>query len=184
MADIPDKAQQVIQSHATLIVQVVKACQNRQMLAELEPMLHHATANGWTELVGTIRKILNGQRDLSLLKGLDEEDSIIVESVLRGLRDPRTLPDPTARTGAEHAAPALAQMVHAATSGDINALQMIATMAEQMTQTHGDMARLGGALSRMVHGETEPDILCKNMDSRGEKLVLDILTELARLRAH
>jgi len=184
MANLPEKKQQVAQSHAILIVQVVKACQNPQMMVELEPMLQHAAANGWTELVTTIRKILNGSRDAALLKNLDEEDSIIIESILGGLQDPATLPDPTARAGAEHAAPALAQMIHAASTGDVGALQMIAAMAEQMTRTHGDMARLGGAVSRMVNGELDPDILCKNMDSKGEKLVLDILTELGRLRAH
>lgn len=184
VAKLPEKSQQVIHSHAMLIVQVVKASQNPQMLVELESMLEHAAANGWTNLVQAIRKILKGERELSLLNGLDEEDSIIIEAILRGLRDPNTLPDPSTRAGAEHAAPALAQMIHAATSGDVNALQMVAAMAEQMTRTHGDMARLGGALSRMVNGEIEPEILCKNMDTKGEKLILDILTELGRLRAH
>jgi hypothetical protein len=57
-------------------------------------------------------------------------------------------------------------------------------MAEQMTHTQGDMSRLGKAVSRMVQGEREIDKLCEGMDTRGEKLVTDILTELSKLREH
>jgi hypothetical protein len=185
MPSLPERSEQVIRSHAILIVTVVKACQNPQLLPELEPMLVHAQNNGWTELVSAIRNILKGNRDPSLLHGLDDEDTIIIEAVLRGLQDPNTLPDLNAKPQADLAAPALANMIHAAGTGDAMALNMIATMAEQMTNTQGDMARLGGAISKMVHNdERDPDILCKNMSEKGEKLVLDILAELTKLSAH
>lgn len=185
MPAIPEKKQQVIQSHAILIINVVKACQNPQMLAELEPMLQHAQNNGWNDLVSAIRKILQGSRDPVVLAGLDDEDGIIVEAILKGLQDPNTLPRLDAKPQAELAAPSLANMIHAAATGDAMALSMIASMAEQMTNTHGDMARLGGAISKMVNNdERDPEILCKNMSQKGEKLVLDILSELAKLSAH
>ena len=185
MHPLPEKAEQIVRSHAILIVTVVKACQNPQLLPELEPMLVHAQNNGWTALVSAIRSIVKGKRDPSLLTGLDGEDSIIVDAILRGLQNPDSLPSLNTKPQADLAAPALANMIHAACTGDAMALSMIATMAEQMTNTQGDMARLGGAISKMVNNdERDPDILCKNMSEKGEKLVLDILSELTRLSAH
>lgn len=184
MATLPEKTQQIIQSHSFLILQVVQACHNRDLVPELEPILQTAAANGWVDLVDVIHKILGGSRDTALLAKLDEEDTVIAEAILRGLQDPTTLPDPSQSAQAGMAAPGLAQLIHAARTGDVMALQMIADMAEQMTRTAGDMAYLGAAVSRMVDGVREEEILCKNLTSRGEKLVLDILAELAKLDAH
>ena len=185
MHSLPEKAEQIIRSHAILIVTVVKACQNPQLLPELEPLLVHAQNNGWTALVAAIRNIVKGKRDPSLLVGLDEEDTIIIDAILRGLQNPASLPEINSKPQADLAAPALANMIHAACTGDAMALSMIAAMAEQMTNTQGDMARLGGAISKMVNNdERNPDILCKNMSEKGEKLVLDILSELTKLSAH
>ena len=184
MATLPEKDQQIIQAHAQLIVAVVKACQNRDLLPQLDPILESARQNGWGDLVKAIHALLKGSRDNSVLLGLDEEDTVIVQTILRGLQDPATLPDPMAASDPTMAAPGLAHMIHAAETGDANALQMIATIAEQMTRTPGDMGRLGRAVSRMVHGERNTDKLCEGMDTRGEKLVLNILEELNKLRTH
>ncbi len=184
MATLLEKDQQIIQSHAKLIVGVVQACQNRELLSQLEPVLASAHQNGWEDLVRVIRLILDGQREPILLSGLDEEDAVIIDAILRGIQSPETLPDPNATSDPAMAAPGLAFMIHAADTGDTNALQLIATMAEQMTHTQGDMSRLGKAVSRMAQGERNVDKLCENMDTRGEKLVLDILEELNKLRTH
>ena len=183
-ATLPERAQQIVQSHAKLIHAVVHACQNRDSAGELEPLLEVAAANGWTDLVAAIRRILGGDRNVSMLQGLDEEDSTIVEAILRGLQDPNTLPDLSQTADPGMAAPGLAYMIHSASTGDTNALQMVATMAEQMSQAGGDMGRLGAAISRIMQGETDPEQLCEGMDTRGEKLVLDIIAELNRLRTH
>jgi hypothetical protein len=184
MAVLPARSQQIAQTHAQLIHAIVRACQNRALLPELEPVLAAAISNGWEDLVRVIRKILGGDRSPSLLQGLDDEDSVIVEVILRGLQDPASLPDLKQQADPGMAAPGLAFMIHAATTGDPGALEMLGHMAAQMQQAGGDMARLGAAISRMVQGEIEPEKLVKGMDTRGEKLVLDILTELASLRAH
>lgn len=179
-----EKNQQIIQSHSVLIVRVVKACQNRDLLAELEPTLVTAEKNGWGELVKIIRRIISSDRDPDLTSGLDEEDVIIIDAILRGLQDSATLPDPSTPADSTMAAPGLAYMIHSANTGDTNALQLVATMAEQMTKVRGDMRRLGSTVSRMVNGERDPDKLCAGMDTRGEKLVLNILEELNKLHAH
>ena len=48
----------------------------------------------------------------------------------------------------------------------------------------GDMARLAGILRPLVQGERDADRLTDGMGPDGEKLVLLILQELARLDTH
>ena len=184
MTTLPEKSQQILQAHAALIHGVVMACQNRALLVQLEPVLKMSEENGWSGLIAALRKVINGRRDISVLGGLDEEDRVIVEAVLRGIQDPTTLPDPLAKAEATHAAPGLASMVSAASRGDVPALQALGNMAEQMLPVGGDMARLGGILRRLINGERDPDVLCKGMGGQGRSLVLSILDELAKLNAH
>ncbi len=179
--NLPDREQQIRQSHALLIRQVVVACQNRDELPALEQMLEMASRQGWTNLVTAIRAILGGDRSERVLGGLDAEDMVIVRSILEGLQDPSTLPDPAEGARGDMAAPGLAQMIHAAARGDAGALQAVAFMAEQMTATHGDMRRLGGRLKRLVDGERDPKVLCAGMGESGRQLMLNLLEELARL---
>jgi hypothetical protein len=181
---LPDKSQQITLAHAGLIRAVVVACQNREQRIVLEPMLEGALASGWQSLVLAIRRILGGARDTSVLAGLDEEDKVIVEAILRGLQDPATLPDPQARPDPGMATPGLAGLIHAASSGDVVALQLLGDMASQMLRAGGDLARLSGILRRLVNGEHDPDLLCRGMSPRGAQLVVSLIEELARLRAH
>jgi len=184
MSSLPEKAQQIVLAHAGLIHAVVIACQNRARVAELEPLLDAANTNGWNALVAAIRRILCGMRDIQVLVGLDEEDRVIAEAILRGIQDPATLPDPQARPDPGMAVPGLAGMIHAAASGDLAALQLLGDMATQMLRAGGDMARLSGILRRLLDGERNTDVLCRGMSPRGAQLVLSLMEELARLRAH
>ena len=184
MSLLPDKAQQIVLAHTGLIHAVVVTCQNRDRLIELEPLLEAASANGWTALVTSIRRILGGARDAQVLAGLDEEDRVIVEAILRGLQNPASLPDPQTRPDPGMAAPGLAGMIHAAASGDVAALQLLGDMSTQMLRAGGDMARLSGMLRRLIDGERDPDVLCREMSPRGSQLVHSLIEELARLRAH
>lgn len=181
MAQLPEHEQQVRQVHAKLIVQVVQACQNADARSELEPMLAEASHTGWQQLVEVIRRILNGERGESLLLGLDQEDTVIVRAILLGLQDPATLPDPEQRADSTLAAPALASMIHAASHGDVRALQILADMSEQMTVVGGEMGKLGGIMRKMLDGERDPAVLGKGMDSSGQQLVNNLLEELNKL---
>jgi len=182
MPGLPPKEIQIIQSHSGLIHRVVKACHNRDHVPELDEILRLSAQNGWSDLVAALHQILDGRRDTGLLKGLDEEDRIIVQSILQGLQDPSSLPAPQAATDPTMAAPGLAGMIHAASKGDVQALQLVAGMAEQMGRVGGDMARLAAILRRVVNGERDPETLCRGMSTQGESLVLSILEELGRLR--
>lgn len=184
MTALPDRAQQIIQSHAVLIVSIVKACQDSEMLPKIEPMLRAAEEYGKSGLSSVLRKILGGSREPGISKGLDEDDGVIIDAILKGLRDPSSLPDPRAKADGAAAAPGLAKIIQTAARGDENALQMISSMAKQMAVAGGGMALMGDVLDKLVKGERDPKILCEEMDARGETLVLSILLELNKLKAH
>ncbi len=178
---IPEREQRIRMAHATLIHQVVRACHNSDERAELNSILDVAVQQGWTAAVKVIRQIVAGSRDAALLNGLDEEDEVIIRSILSGLQDPATLPDPDQQGDATQAAPGLAQMIHAAGRGDVQALQAVSQMAEQMMQAPGDMAQLGGNMKRLIDGERDADLLCKGMGTSGEQLMLNLIEELNKL---
>lgn len=90
---ISERDQQIRQTHAPLIQQVVKACLQVEERERLAPMLQMAREQGWHELVNRIESILQGQRDESLLLNLDDEDQVVIQSILQGLQNPETLPD-------------------------------------------------------------------------------------------
>jgi len=176
--------QQIRVAHAGLIRLVVQATENQQARVELDPVLTHAEQGGWTDLVVRIRRVLKGERDSALLRGLDQEDTVILTAILAGIQNPATLPDPQDAADPTQAAPGLAQMIHAASRGDAQSLHWLSQMAEQMTRAGGDMARLGGITKRLVDGERNPETLCKGMGAQGESLVLSLLGELGKLERH
>lgn len=181
MTTLPDKHDQIRQAHAGLIHRIVLACHDRGQVPDLEDVLAQAEANGWSELVGALRRILDGQRDEAVLLGLDEEDRVVGEAVLQGLQDPSALPDPHAGADPAMAASGIASIIHGAARGQTEALQWVAQMAEQMHQAGGDMTRLAAAIRPLVNGERDPDVLARGMDQQGRRLVEGILQELARL---
>jgi hypothetical protein len=176
-----DRQQQIIHVHAAFINQVVNAILKRQPQNDFEQLLQAAEDNGWTDLCDTIRRIKAGRRDLELLNPLDDEDRVIVESILLGLQDPTTLPDPNAKPDPALAAPGLASMIHAAGAGNVQALHLIANMAQQMSRAGGPMAMLAAVIRPMINGERDPSKLCHRLDSRTEEIVLGILRELQRM---
>lgn len=181
MPTLPEQEEQIRQSHAVLIHQVVHACQNDVAKQQLNPMLDMATQQSWHELVAAINKIVAGQRGEDLFVGLDDEDKIIVKSILLGLQNPASLPDVQQKADPTMAAPGLASMINAACRGDASALQAASMMAEQMTRTQGDMRQLGGIMKRLIDGERDPKILTKKMTENGKQLVMQLLDELNKL---
>ncbi len=184
MAQWPDAVEQVLSMHAPFIHAVVNALTDRSRLPELHDTLNAAEAQGWAPLVHALRQIVDGRRDERIKLGLDAEDRIIVDAVLRGLDNPATLPVLDRPPDAGAAAPGLAALIDAAARGDAQALAVLANMAEQMLRAGGDMARLGGIMRRLVNGERDADVLARGMGALGRQLVLDIVDELARLGRH
>jgi hypothetical protein len=181
MAKLPEKTKQIAQVHAQLINTVVMACHNKAILPQLEVVLKSSEENGWLALIARIRKILTGSRNSKLLVGLDEEDAAIVLAILVGLQDATQLPKMEEKTDSEFAAPGLANMIDAASKGNVKALSVLGDMAEQMVSAPGDIRYLGGMIGPMVNGERDLKTLTKNMDEKGVKLVEGLLEELAKL---
>jgi tetratricopeptide (TPR) repeat protein len=83
-----------LRQHAPLILATVMAVQDRKRQADLEKALPGFEQHGWTDLVPAIRRVLSGERDAdALCANLDDEDSVIIETILQGLVDPSTLAD-------------------------------------------------------------------------------------------
>ncbi|MGB5466498.1 MAG: hypothetical protein WBM84_10485 [Sedimenticolaceae bacterium] len=184
MVSIPDRDQQIIQTHAAFICQAVECIQDPAMRQRLDDLLRVAEDNGWTALAGAVRRFATGRREPAALGALDEEDRVIAQAILQGLQDPRTLPDPIRKGDPTLAAPGLAQMIHAAATGDVQALTLLSQMAEQMSKVGGDMRRVAAVIRPLVNGERDPDRLCERLDTRGRQLVLQILEALGRLGRH
>lgn len=184
MSQMPDRHEQIRLVHANFIRQVVEMSQNPDRRRDLEALLQGAEQQGWSVLVGAVRRIARGERSPAVFAGLDEEDQVIAESILRGLQDPATLPDPAKAQDASLAAPGLAHMIHAAARGNAQALILVGNMADQMSKVGGGMTRLAGVIRPLIDGERDPARLCRGMDVRTEQLVLEILAELGRLQAH
>jgi hypothetical protein len=184
MKNLPTKHQQIITLHAPFICQVVQLAQQPHNRAALEQLLQQAEASGWHSLTRVVRRVIDGHRELGALSGLDEEDRVIAEAILRGLQDPATLPDPNARPEPALAAPGLAGMIQAAGSGNVEALTLISEMAEQMRRAGGPMARLAAVIRPLINGERDADKLCKGMNEQTRQLTLDILGELGRNQPH
>src|SRR3990172_96589 len=58
MPALPEKDQQILVAHAGLVHAVVRTCHNRDLMPQLEQLLKLSEENGWTQLVGSIRRIL------------------------------------------------------------------------------------------------------------------------------
>lgn len=184
MNRLPPHHQQIVQSHAALIVAVVQTVHNPVHRAELEPALKAAESNEWTALVKAIRQILTGERNPTKFVGLDEEDATIVDAILRGIQNPASLPNPNSTGDASMAAPGLASMIKAASQADPQASQALAMMSEQMLAAGGDMALLAARMKDLVDGEREPEKLAKNLGAQASSLLDSILEELAKLDSH
>lgn len=183
MTALPDREEQIRLVHATFIRQVVETCQAPERRPAFEQLMTAAEQQGWIDLVRALRRIAEGDRSAGLLNGLDEEDRVIAESVLRGLQDPATLPNPAQAQDPTLAAPGLAHMIHAARTSP-EALMLVGNMANQMSRAGGSLARLAAVIRPLIDGERDPDRLCRGMDTQASRLVLDILRELGQLEAH
>jgi len=182
MAPLPSAFEQVLSVHAAFIHTVVNALRDRSQIAGLQEQLKSAEEAGWARLTAALRQVIDGRRDPSLFLGLDEEDRIILDAILRGIDNPATLPSQTSIPDGSSAAPGLASLIDASARGDTQAMGVLANMAEQMLKAGGDMARLGGIMRRLVNGERDVEQLARGMSALGRGLLIGILDELARLR--
>lgn len=186
MQHLPNRHEQIIRTHSSLIRLVVHSLQQPALQSKLEDVLKISADNGWSSLVNAIRNITAGDHSRMVLEQLDEEDKAIVGAILDSIENPATLPDDQAQSGGDPsaAAPGLAHMIQESATGNAQALSVLADMATQMSNAGGDMSHLGGIMKRLVDGERDVEILCEGMGAQGRSLVLSILDELAKRQMH
>ena len=180
---LPSKEQQIVQSHALLIVGVVHACYDRTLVPSLERSLH-TFPQEWHALTVAIRQIIAGTRARDAFAGLDSEERIIVQAILCGLDDADTLPSIHHQPAPVYAAPGLASIIAAVNAGDANARQALDAMAEQMRNAGGELERLGRAMMRLVAGERDAQCLSQGMNCGATQLLTVTLEELGKRSAH
>jgi hypothetical protein len=180
---LPERTQQVIQTYAQFIHGVATACLKPELLSQTQQMLTQAEQQGWGAMVMALRQVIAGRRDSTVYAGLDDDDRIIVEAILRGIQDPTTLPDP--------ASSRMRVLPRRGCRSDpccrywrCRGLAALANMAEQMVRVGGDMARLGGSMRRLVDGERDVDLLTRGMTAQGRDLVVKLVEELASYSVH
>jgi len=171
----------IVKENAELIHRAVLAVASDEYIPDLEKLLADAESNGWTHLVAAIRRILEGERDLSQQSGLDEEDRAIVSAILHGIEDPTSLPDLAHVIDPAIAGPSMANMIHDASTGNAAARDAIRVVGQQMSGTVGDFSMIPAAINLMVAGERREDVLCKGMGAVGTSLVQAILEDLNKL---
>jgi len=183
MPSLDNFSEDVLQAHASLIHRVVMHCNEPGSAPDLEAILQQAEDSDWKRLVATIRSIMSNNRDDSILQDLDEDETIIVGTILRGLEDPSTLPPLQPDFQSSMAAPGIANMIHASRAGHAQSLNIIANLARQMLEIGGDFEIIAGHIRPMIEGERDLTMLTANMTEKGQKMMVEILAELAKLEA-
>jgi hypothetical protein len=101
-AQVADLAQR-LEKHLPLIGAVVASIDEPEVRSRLDPVLQQMERNGWSNLIASVRRILDGERSAdALLDDLDEEDTLIVGTILAAIENPEVLsallgPSPSAQ---------------------------------------------------------------------------------------
>ena len=179
MANIQE---QLIQEHASLIVEVVEACADETKKTQLLEDLKVAEQNGWGKLCQAIRMILDGAREREALGDMDVEDEAIAQAMLLGIADPSSLPQSDENANPMLAPEGLAGIIAAAATGEENALQMLARMDTDLAESPvPELQQFGQTLRRLLNGERNADSLTMGVDERTASLISAVLEELNKL---
>ena len=165
--------------HSSLIHLVVLAVDMPEIHSALEQQLAMAEANGWTALASAVRRIVAGERDIATLEGLDDEDRVIVESILEGIRDRGSLPGLASGIDMDIAAPGIAKMISRIRAGDGGEVRdMFDQLLQQLAQADPELQGLTQVLSRVLEGERDADKLTAGLGSLPACLLRRVLSEL------
>jgi hypothetical protein len=183
MSNQVDDMRSIVQENADLIHLVIMSVFEPEYLPQLESILIQAENNGWTSLVAAIRKVIAGERNIEEFRYLDNEDLAVVTSILEGIVHPTSLPELTYVVNPAIAGPVIARLIHAAGMGSPDSNNELTTMASQMAECGGDLARIASIVPILVEGERDKEALYSIMGGSGIALMDEILKELDRLDA-
>lgn len=177
-----------LRKHGPLIAAVVRTVERPEHRAELEQVLEAWSEKGWGNLIGAIRRVLDGERDEEALsEPLNREEALIVRTILEGIRDPgsiRDLVEPEEDQGQTAGSPEgdvqarLARHAHlilavlAATGQPLMREQLERPLRGMTEQGWGDLV---AAIERLLAGERDPDALCAGLDAEDTLIVRAVL---------
>ena len=173
----------ILKEHASLIHLVVSAVGMPDIRPQLDQQLALAESNGWHALVAAIRGILGGERDITALGELDEEDSVIVQAILDGLKDPAVLPGLAGAVDPDVAGPAIARLVVDTAAGVEGAAEAFEQVMAQLAQAGPELAAVAERVRRMVQGERDAAALTAGLEAPAARLAGRVLDELGRAGA-
>lgn len=177
--------EELIREHASLICAVVDARYRPEHRDALLADLDQAEQNGWGKLCAAIRLILVDE--VMDMEGFDElnldvEDEAIVQAMILGIHDPDTLPDPSDNENPMLAPSGLAGIIATAATGEENALQLLAKMDDDLSQSDDEeLVAFGRILRRLLNGERHAQSLSMGLNERTQTLVYSVLEELNKL---
>jgi tetratricopeptide (TPR) repeat protein len=167
--------QETLRPNVELARRVVAAVADPSMRPALEQALARRLEHGWTKLVETLRRILDGERDEdALCEPLDFEDSAIVGPVLRGIADPeslKTLPSPEPDTQGDEAGDLAAQRLQkhlpliaavVAAAGEAETRPQLDPILQEMEER--GWGSLIAAIRRIIEGERNAEALLAGLD--------------------
>jgi tetratricopeptide (TPR) repeat protein len=151
-----------------------------------------AETNDWKNMAVVIRRILNGERGLELLEGIDHTDAYIVKRILQALNGERTADGgpqteenrPRSRVNGQPqqeqaiTISQLLDMVERAANGDQQLGGQLFTAFQQMARAEDPLlSALGNVLLRVLIGERNP-----NLDGLPDDLASAVRGLLGRLK--
>jgi tetratricopeptide (TPR) repeat protein len=179
---------------------VIAACEGSVEAAEQTNALLHQFEAGWPTTVAAVRRILEGERDIEVLRqGLSRKSYVVVHSILARLAGGAPSPpgplfrrtgegeeSPSSEIGGgdeervahlrEQWAPVIGAVV-AACRGNAGAAAQVAPFLDDLAG-QADWRALATVLHRILAGERDPQALLPGLDDVDTLIVGDVLREL------
>ncbi len=180
------QARVVMKQWAPVLLGVAKASRGEALDASTVELLERLEAEpAWANVASAIWRVLAGERDESLVEGLDFVDRYLVERLLKGVDDPETLEEKAEPPAGRQAmgVPFSQGMaaVHAAASGNeqANAAAEAFVKALAADKNPRPMKDLATVLQRILAGERDP-ALVEGLPDEVAKSVSALLQELVQ----
>jgi tetratricopeptide (TPR) repeat protein len=186
--------QETLRRHGGFVKGMVAAIFDPTTRPALDEVLAKRVEDGWTKLVETLRRVLDGERDEdALCEPLDFEDSAIVGAVLRGIADPaslKTITSPESAAKGDENADQVAQLLEKH-SQLIAAVVTVAGKPEIRPQLDPILQKLEGngwgslvsVIRRIIEGERNPEALLAGLDAQDTLITGTILAGIENPKA-
>ena len=173
---------QIAAAHHDLNNLILATQDHPDQLNALARRLDDMHNDGWHALVHTLRLRFGLPAEPIGTATLDNEDHAILALLDYAQSQPdefAALAAQSADANTQHAAHALAALIYAATQGEHEALEALAEL-HQAADTPEALAA-SAAFIRMIEGERQPDVLCRDLPNQQAALIQAVLASLEDL---